>query len=411
MLVVLSIAGSSCKQEETEWKVAADFASVFKIEVYADGLTNPTFLKFLPDGRLLVSELNDGIAVIPAGGGHPQRWAAATGPEADPLNPDDFPVSRPGNGSFQSGLMGLAVDPDFGSNAFVYAAHNYDRTPPCKACGAVNPYTKWGRLTRFTEVDGVGTMPTVLLDRAPAADAHQVQDVALLPDGTLLLAVGDAWARDDAPDLDRLNGKVLRINRDGTAPEDNPFFDPRSPDAPRSYVYSTGHRNPVGFAVTPEGSVLVVENGPIADDELNLVTPGGYSGWPSTWIAAGDPGELYSWTPIVSPTAVVMYVSDPGRPADFGSAFDRVLFVVTFGSETGLQSSGDNKKLLLMNTRGTGEALSVDGPPRHFLAGPPIAGEQPLGVVVGPDGALYVTVINFAGGPGTGRVHRISPAD
>ncbi len=165
----------------------------------------------------------------------------------------------------------MALDPAFAANHYVYAAYTY-RTP----AGRLQ-----NRLVRLREdpATGRGVADKVLLDGAAGNSVHDGGRVKFGPDGKLYWTMGEAGNPNFAQDLSSLNGKILRINPDGTIPADNPF--------PGSPVYSYGHRNPQGLDWQPgTGRLYETEHGPsggiygFGQDEVNYIEPGKNYGWP-----------------------------------------------------------------------------------------------------------------------------------
>ena len=147
---------------------------------------------------------------------------------------------------------------------------------------------------------------------------HYGGRLAFLPDGTLLLTTGDGFDyREDAQDIASGLGKVLRMNDDGSPAADNPF--PVSP-----WVYSYGHRNPQGLAVTEQGVIWLHEHGPRGGDEINRIRPGVNYGWPAITHGVDYSGALVSpytewpgmaqpawqWTPSIAPSGLAVGVGD-----------------------------------------------------------------------------------------------------
>ncbi|HZG72162.1 MAG TPA: PQQ-dependent sugar dehydrogenase, partial [Chondromyces sp.] len=119
-----------------------------------------------------------------------------------------------------------------------------------------------------------------LLAGIPGGSIHNGGRLAFSPDGKLFATAGDAGNPENAQSLDTLAGKILRVNTDGSIPDDNPFA--------RSYIYSYGHRNPQGLAWAEDGTMYSTEHGQRAHDEINLIKPGKNYGWP---IIQGDEQE------------------------------------------------------------------------------------------------------------------------
>lgn len=205
------------------------------------------------------------------------------------LSPDGTPrevATVAGVSSYgEAGLLGIAVD---GQNRlFVYSTgDNGNRIQRYEITGAP------GSL-------GLGD-PVTILDGIPAASYHDGGRLAFGPDGMLYATVGDAGQGSAAQNLDSLSGKILRMDVDGGAPDDNPF--------PDSLVYSYGHRNPQGVAWAEDGTMFATEFGQDTWDELNIITAGGNYGWPTVEGAAGTPGlidPVQQWTPdVASPSGM-----------------------------------------------------------------------------------------------------------
>jgi len=163
----------------------------------------------------------------------------------------------------ESGLAGIAVDPDFNENSFIYLYYTYE----------INRQV-WNRVVRFVYVNSELIDEKVLLDKIPAAKFHDGGRIKFGPDGKLYITTGDATDPSSSQDIDSLSGKILRMNKDGTIPEDNPFG---------NFVYSYGHRNPQGIAWNLETDTLYeTEHGPTKRDEVNIIEIGKNYGWPTT---------------------------------------------------------------------------------------------------------------------------------
>jgi len=239
-------------------------------EVVATHLVVPWGLAFTPDGRIFVTERYGRVRVIDQDGLQPI-------PEID-LTAD---VLETGEG----GLMGIDVDPDFLTNGYFYVMYTH-RIPPLLV---VN------RVQRLVETSpGVAVQDEVLLDGILGASVHDGGRLKVGPDQKLWITTGTARCAAGAQDLTALDGKILRMNLDGTAPDDNPF-----PDFP--LIYSYGHRNPQGIAWDSSGQLYATEHGPTGDcgwpgssyDEVNIIYPGGNYGWPYCRGACVPPDPRY----------------------------------------------------------------------------------------------------------------------
>lgn len=247
-----------------------------RVEVVAQDLRIPWAIDFAPDGRLFFTERPGRIRVIENGQLRPEPWA-------------QIPVAHEGEG----GLLGLALDPNFAENGFVYIYYTYREGTRL-----------WNRVARLREREGRGEELVVLLDRIPGSTIHNGGRIKFGPDGKLYITTGDANVPSLAQEVGSLAGKILRLNPDGSIPEDNPF--------PGSPVWSYGHRNPQGLAWHPvTGKLLSTEHGPsglppqCCHDEVNVIEPGRNYGWPHVFGIARDPrfvdpileSGLSTWAP------------------------------------------------------------------------------------------------------------------
>jgi len=247
-------------------------------------------MAFTPDGRLFYSEKNSGdIRVMVNNSVLAKPFASIPNIHVD----------------FEQGLLGIAIDSKFRVNHYIYAFYNYDNY-------SISPETNvWARIVRFTDVNNVGTNETVIFDKIPASVYGYHTGGALMfdkLDDKLYVTVGDAIDAKRAQNLSSLYGKTLRINRDGTVPDDNPF--------PNSPVYTYGHRNMYGIAFDDNGHGLVTEPGPDSYDEINSHIRGASYGWPT--MLGANTGDnplsnnqsikpLRSYFITVTPTQAVYY--------------------------------------------------------------------------------------------------------
>ncbi|WP_175614965.1 PQQ-dependent sugar dehydrogenase [Piscibacillus halophilus] len=174
----------------------------------------------------------------------------------------------------EGGLLGLLLAPDFEESGEAYVYHTYQEGDQI--------------LNRIVLLENEGDTwqeIEVIIDQIPGAQFHNGGRLEIGPDDKLYVTTGDALNPDLAQDESSLAGKILRMNLDGTIPEDNPFDD--------SYVYSYGHRNPQGMTWNEDGTMYSTEHGNDAHDEINLIKPGQNYGWP---VIEGD-DEAEGMTP------------------------------------------------------------------------------------------------------------------
>jgi glucose/arabinose dehydrogenase len=202
----------------------------------------------------------------------------------------------------ESGLLGMALHPDFPSDNRVYLVYTY------------NDNGIKERLSYFT-YDGQNLIDeTTLIEGIAGNSTHDGSRLLFMPDGKLMMTTGDAQNQSLPQNPGSLSGKILRINADGSVPADNP--------TPGSYVYSIGHRNAQGLALSADGNILYSsEHGPDTDDEINIIEIGRNYGWPDVKGFCDTPGELQFceennvrepliiWTPTIAPSDIIVYHS------------------------------------------------------------------------------------------------------
>lgn len=352
-----------------------------EVKTITSELETPWGLAFLPDGRALVTEKNGRLRIV-----------SMDGKVSPPVGGLPSVDARQGGG-----LLDVEVDPDFASNHLIYWAYAEPRgngagTTVVRARLVIRPgpdprletFEKGARLVgdrgeRVT-VEGIQT----LFRQTPTEDSYRSfgSRIAFGPGQTLFITTGDLdfdpyrpLVQDLATDI----GKVIRINRDGSIPRDNPYLHVKGA---RPELWAVGFRNPLGAAVDPRtGDVWTTENGPRGGDELNHVRGGHNYGWPVITYGeeySGKPVEggitqkpgleqpVYYWDPVIAPSGLAFYT---GKlfPAWQGSAF-----------------IGSLRQQHLV---------------RLSLKGDQVVGEERLltdlherirAVVQGPDGALYV---------------------
>lgn len=245
-------------------------AQGFVVETVKENVYLPWSLNFAPDGRLLFTSRDTGeIHALDVNTGELTTFTPA------------LPVQPGGEG----GLLGMELDPDFAQNGVLYICYSYTANsylPVIRAHDALaTAYaypaaadTVVNRLSRLV-LSGTQLREEQVLLTMPHGPRHNGCRIVVSPDeyGYLFVSMGDAAEANRAQDLNSLSGKILRINRDGSIPSDNPF--------PRSPVWTLGHRNPQGLAFQPStGWLWSTEHGPDTRDELNIIKKGKNYGWP-----------------------------------------------------------------------------------------------------------------------------------
>ncbi len=335
-----------------------------EVETFVSGLATPWAIDFAPDGRMFLTERSGRIRVVQNGELLLEPWLVLS---------DVVEVS-------EAGLLGLALDPRFSENGYVYVAYTY-RAPS----GALA--NKLVRLREDRET-GLGAFDVVLADGVRGANNHDGGRVKFGPDGLLYWTMGEAGDRPLAQDLGSWNGKILRLNPDGSVPENNPF--------PGSPIYSYGLRNPQGLAWQPgTGRLYSTDHGPSGAetccDEVNLIWPGENYGWPLVFgeqtLDGTVPPVIQSGRTTWAPGGATFVTQGPWA-----------------GSLVFTTLRGESLFRLVVDEA---EPTVVHGVERLF------AGQygRLRDVVEGPDGALYVATSNRDGRgqprPGDDRVLRI----
>lgn len=257
----------------------------WKLEVVAEHLFVPWSIIFTEPTRMLVAERNGNVRVIQDGV-----------LQEKPLHTFSLVRTRQ-----EEGLMGMAVDPGYTTNHFVYF---------CYAVPSGKAYTD--KVVRMTDQGDKLTDEVVLIDTIPAAQFHAGCRIKFGPDGKLYVTTGDATNKKNPQDLTSLGGKMLRINRDGSIPDDNPF--------PHSPVWTYGHRNAQGFDWDPAtGTLIATEHGPslidgpAGGDEVNIIERGKNYGWPIVSHEKHQEGmvdPLLLFTPAIAPADGIFYTGD-----------------------------------------------------------------------------------------------------
>ncbi|MCE2615092.1 MAG: PQQ-dependent sugar dehydrogenase, partial [Nitrosopumilus sp. (ex Thoosa mismalolli)] len=357
-----------------------------KVQTVADNLTIPWSIDWLPNGDMIFTERNGNLRIIQNG------------------ELQDIPLLSLSVAGVEGGMLGVSVDPKYSENNFIYLYYTYNEF-----------LSTQNKLVRYHHSEGILTEDRVLLDGIPGGPFHDGGRIQFGPDGKLYITTGDAGDPNLSQDLNSLAGKILRINSDGTIPEDNPWDD--------SPIYSIGHRNPQGIDWDDDGNLVATEHGPSgwrgnAHDELNLIIPGSNYGWPDvigdevlegavnpilhtgddTWAPSG--GEFYEedkipqWTgkyfvatlrgshlhmidfdlennKVVSHEK--LFQDDFGRLRDVQTGPDGYLYILTSNQDgRGFPNVGDDKILRVVPT-----STTVDSFEDCATAGNPIMKSYP----------------------------------
>lgn len=293
-------------------------------------------LAFAPDGRLFYNELRTGnVRLLQNGALQAQPFVS--------LN-----VETAG----ERGLLGIALDPEFAANGFVYL---YYSDP-----AGVH------RLVRYRDAGGVGTDATVLVDNLPSTSNHNGGNIGFGGDGKLYLSIGDNQDPANAQDENSVSGKILRFNADGSIPADNPF-------GAGNPVFALGLRNSFDFTFHPNFpfTMFASENGPNCDDEVNRIVAGENYGWRPGY-PCGDTSPSFTApvlriNPVIAPTGVMFY-SGNALPL-----WRNTLFMVDF-------INGRMQQIFVM------ESGTQPFPPQVLEVG---QHEALLDIAQAPDGTIY----------------------
>jgi glucose/arabinose dehydrogenase len=365
--LIVAASSVACAAEDA---TPAEQARVRLVTV-AEGLEHPWGIAFLPDGRALVTERPGRLRVVAKDG--------TVGPALDGVPA----VAATGQG----GLLGIALDPDFASNRLVYLSYAEPRE------GGNGTSVARGQLEERGLVD-----VEVIFRQQPTVPGrhHFGSRLVFARDGRLFVTLGDRNSeRARAQTLDSHIGKVVRIERDGSVPADNPFVG-RADALPE--IWSYGHRNIQGAALHPgTGELWTNEHGPKGGDELNRTLAGLNYGWPKVSYGVEYSGATISesptapgieppahyWVPSIATSGLLFYTGD--RFPDWrGNAF------------VGGLKSKQLARLVLDGDKVVHEQALLHG----------VIDQRIRDVVQGPDGLIYLLTDED-----NGRLLRIEPAD
>ena len=322
----------------------------YRVEEVARGLDVPWSFVFTNPTRLLISERPGRIVVV-----------NTTAPGEKSVLYTFTETSRSG----EEGLMSIVLAPDYTFTKVLYAAVAYK---------ADN--TMWVKVVTLIDQDYQLVLGKIIIDKIPAAQYHAGTALAFGPDGKLYISTGDATDKQLAQDLNSLAGKILRVNPDGTIPNDNPF--------PNSAVYSYGHRNPQGLAwmnknlYSSEHGPSIFD-GPAGGDEINLISKGKNYGWPLVSHEKKQDGTepaLQVFTPAEAPASLLAYTGKT-LPQFTGNLF--------FGA-----LKGEGLVRITLDSKDASKIVNVEK-----LA--EVQYSRIRAVVQGPDGFIYFSTSNRDG--------------
>jgi glucose/arabinose dehydrogenase len=361
MVIYIRETAAKAKREKTTFAKPAAETSVqsekhaFKLQTVVEGVKFPWSISFLPDGRMLVTEKGGQLRIVEKGqlaaapvGGVPAVWSKG-----------------------QGGLLDVAVHPDYAKNGWIYLSYS----DPGAEDSAMTVIIR-GKLRDGQLVD------QETLFKAPAelyrtGNVHFGSRFVFDGKGHIFFSIGERGRGVDAQDLSRPNGKVHRINEDGSIPKDNPFVG-KAGALPT--IWSYGNRNPQGLAQHPvTGDLWEVEHGPRGGDELNRIESGKNYGWPTITYGmnydgtpmtdktaqAGMEQPITYWVPSIAVCAIDFY-----RGSAFPQWKDNLLVSSLAAQEL--------RRLVIENNKVTHQETLFQGVGRL------------RDVVVGPDGYIYI---------------------
>ena len=345
----------------------------------ASSLSQPTAIAFLPDARMVVTEKQGALQLVDGS----TTTTLAT-----------LPVC---SGS-EMGLLGVAVDPDFAANGFLYLYRTTASGSCSTSTGRVNQVV---RVTMSGDAVSLASLTVLLTGIRTDVGNHDGGALRIGPDRLLYVGAGDSGLGDNAggpgtssnpyaQDLNSLNGKILRIGLDGSIPADNPFA---GQAGKRGEIYAYGFRNPFRIVFDPLSDRLWVNDvGDLTWEEIDIVGPGDDASWPSCEANApagcAQPGDL-------APVFAYPHVG----AASLGSSITGGAFAGTaFGAHAGDYFFADYVSGTIFRVALDAARTSFAGAPQSIVT---IAG-GPVDLVTGPDGALFYVSVNV------GQVRRVA---
>ncbi|MES2764097.1 MAG: PQQ-dependent sugar dehydrogenase [Bacteroidota bacterium] len=291
-------------------------AQSYNSTTLVSGLQYPVAFDVAPDGRFFITEKGDGSNTVS------QKSRIRVYSNTGSLIGVFYDLSDSTNSDFERGVLGISLDPDFTTNHYVYVYYNHLYNGDERI-----------RIVRFTEASNIGTNPVLIFDLDVAnniAGNHVGGNLHFRPSqpNHIYFTIGDLAYQQSNPTLNYANkltnpyGKILRINKNGTVPTDNPYYDNGDPLTTNcDWIWSYGHRNAFDFCFSPvSDSMYCSENGLNKWDEANLITKGSFYGWAScegnyvnnsTTVLCSTPGAvapITTWgVPLPSVTGILYY--------------------------------------------------------------------------------------------------------
>ncbi len=362
----------------------------FQVNTVVAGLNLPTGFAFAPDGRIFVAQKSGAVRVIKNG-------VLLSTPVVQLTDVNDYA---------DRGVEGIALDPNFSQNGYLYLAYTYENTPGQNYQGP-----KTGRIVRLTVVGDTASLSSkvVILGSvggdaakpscmkfattsdciASDANTHSMGALRFGPDGKLYASLGDGagYLTVDpealgAQDVRWLAGKIIRINTDGTGIADNPFYN-GDPNANQSKVWALGDRNMFRFSFRPsDNKMFIGAVGWTKWESVYIGSRGANFGWP---CYEGFEKTTYNCTPVSTPTFPI-YVFDhhTSTGSVMGGAFPTAYPSAYAGNYFFGDYSNDNIKRMVLNSNDTVNSVT------DFITG---AG-GPVDFLVGPDGNLWYVALN-----------------
>lgn len=306
------------------------------VETLAENLDKPRSIA-VSDNRIFVTEKDGSIVVI-------ENDVQLESPLATLRSADVF----------DGGLLGITLHPNFSENHYIYVFLTYEEDNAL-----------WNKILRITEYENKLQDAETIFDKIPGSSFTNGGFIKFGPDEKLYVGTGATSDSSYLPqDLDSLSGKILRINDDGSIPEDNPFEN--------SPVYSLGHRNPQGMTWDDNGNLYVAEFGPEKNDEINIILAGKNYGWPEQECSGNENFEnaVLCYDPSIEPGGILFYT---GEKFDFEFPFIMASMRASNVYQVDFEEGLSSQKSILS---GIGRVRDV---------------------VQGPDGYLYVITSNTDG--------------